>query len=92
MKKYVLILILIAAPACAYPPPQAAIMQVHDMEMIKQQRFRMEELNYYNDVQTEKIRYQKRNMQTKPVIQKKFSDNQNQKFVEQNGELKIENY
>lgn len=88
MKKYFLTLILIAAPAYAYAPPSAAVMQVHDMEMIKEQQFRMKELNYYNDVQEEKERYQKRNEQPQTVMQKIFS--KKSKFTEDNGEIKIQ--
>lgn len=88
MKKYFLILALITMPAYAYAPPSAAIMQVHDMEMIKQQQFRMKELNYYNDVQEEKARYKKRNEKPETVIPKTIP--QKSKFTENNGEIKIQ--
>lgn len=88
MKKYTLLFILFAMPAYAFVPPTAATIQVHDMEMIKQQKFRMEELNDYNDVQQEKERYKKRNEQPQTVIQKTFS--KKSKFVEDNGEIKIQ--
>lgn len=88
MKKYILILALLSMPVYAYAPPSAAVMQVHDMEMLKQQRFRMQELNYYNDVQEEKTRYQKRNEQPKTVMEKLFS--KKSKFIEDNGEVKIQ--
>lgn len=88
MKKYILILALLSMPVYAYAPPSAAVMQVHDMEMLKQQRFRMQELNYYNDVQEEKIRYQKRNEQPQTVIEKLFT--KKSKFIEDNGEVKIQ--
>lgn len=63
---------------------------VHDMDMINQQRFRMEELNDYNDVKTEKERYQKRNNPTtEPLINRLFSPSP-KKFVEEDGKIKIE--
>lgn len=61
MKKFILtvLLCLPILPAYCVLPPDAAIIQVHDMQMINQQRFRMEELNDYNDVETEKARFEK---------------------------------
>ncbi len=88
MKKYFLILALLSMPAFAYAPPSASVMQVHDLEMVKQQQFRMRELNYYNEVQEEKARYQKRNEQPQTVMQKIFS--KKSKFTEDNGEIKIQ--
>lgn len=87
MKRYALILGLISMPVMAVVPPDAAIIHVHDMQMINQQRFRMEEINDYNDVQQEKERYKQRNEQPQTVIQKLFS--KQSKFVEENGEVKI---
>lgn len=87
MKRYALILSLISMPVMAVVPPDAAIIHVHDMQMINQQRFRMEEINDYNDVQQEKERYKQRNEQPQTVIQKLFS--KQSKFVEENGEVKI---
>lgn len=74
-------------PTLAAGPPTASIIQVHDMQMIKQQKFRMEELDYYNDVQQEKERYRKRTEQPKTVIQRVFD--KKSKFTEQDGEIKI---
>jgi len=88
MKKYFLILALLSMPAFAYAPPSASVMQVQDLEMVKQQQFRMRELNYYNEVQEEKARYQKRNEQPQTVMQKIFS--KKSKFTEDNGEIKIQ--
>lgn len=87
MKKYLLTLALISMPAFAYAPPSASVMQVHDLEMVKQQQFRMHELNYYNEVQEEKARYQKRNKQPQTVIQETFPEKS--KFTDDNGEIKI---
>ena len=57
-------LIFTAIPTFAILPPDASMIQVHDMQMIRQQKFRQEVLNDYNDVQKEKERYQKRNAPT----------------------------
>ena len=89
MKKVLFILAIFATTnlAYAYPPSPAEIIMVHDMQMINQQRFRMEELNDYNDVQTEKARYQKRTEPTETLFNKLFNK---KKFVEENGQIKIE--
>lgn len=89
MLGFLLGLISMAQPAFAVPST-ADIIMVHDMDMINQQRFRMEELNDYNDVKTEKERYQKRNNPTtEPLINRIFSPNP-KKFVEEDGKIKIE--
>jgi|GEM_PF-1516224 hypothetical protein len=90
MKNLVLIILLSAVilPVYAILPPDAAIIQVHDMQMINQQRFRMEELNDYNDVETEKARFEKRTAPKEPFIKKLFHK---KKFVEENGQIKIQN-
>ncbi len=80
-------ILLVSLPALAYPPSPAEVIMVHDMQMINQQRFRMEELNDYNDVQTEKARYQKRTEPTETLFNKLFNK---KKFVEENGQIKIE--
>ena len=83
-----ILLSLLYFPAYAVPSTADVIM-VHDMEMIKQQKFRMEEINDYNDVQTEKERFQKKNeVNTEPLVNKLFGK---RKFVEDNGQIKIEN-
>lgn len=80
-------LVCIITPVYAVLPTDASIIQVHDMQMINQQRFRMEVLNDYNDVETEKARYQKRNAPREPLINKLFNK---KKFVEKDGQIKIE--
>ena len=83
-----ILLSLLSFPAYAVPSTADVIM-VHDIEMIKQQKFRMEEINDYNDVQTEKERFQKKNeVNTEPLVNKLFGK---RKFVEDNGQIKIEN-
>ncbi len=80
------LLLLFSSPVLAYPSA-ADIIMVHDMEMINQQRFRMEEINDYNDVQTEKERYKKRTTPSEPLINRLFNQ---KKFVEEDGKIKIE--
>ena len=83
-------LIFLISPAYSYPSTADVIM-VHDMDMIKQQRFRMEEINDYNDVQTEKARYQKRNYpKTETQTINKIFNSSPKKFVEEDGKIKIE--
>ena len=48
----------------------------------------MEELNDYNDVETEKARFEKRTAPKEPFIKKLFHK---KKFVEENGQIKIQN-
>ena len=91
MKNLILVLLLSFSimPVFAVLPPDASIIQVHDMQMINQQRFRIEEINDYNDVETEKARYQKKNeVNSEPLVKKLFHK---KKFVEENGQIKIEN-
>ena len=80
-------LINLIQPAFAVLPTDASIIQVHDMQMINQQRFRIEELNDYNDVETEKARYRQKNAPREPLINKLFNK---KKFVEKDGQIKIE--
>ena len=80
-------LICLIQPAYAVLPTDASIIQVHDMQMINQQRFRMEVLNDYNDVETEKARFEKKNAPREPLINKLFKK---KKFVEEDGQIKIE--
>ena len=85
---YIILLLFafLTNPPFAYPSTADVIM-VHDMEMINQQRFRMEEINDYNDVKTEKERYQKRNAPSEPLVNKLFNKKQ---FVKEDGKIKIE--
>lgn len=92
MKKFLAVVFLFFIMSPAYSVvPDAAIIQVHDMQMINQQRFRYEELNDYNDVQTEKERYKKRTEPEQPFVQKIINkDSKKSKFVDDNGQIKIE--
>ncbi len=89
MKKILSVLLLFSfvSPVFAIAPPDASIIQVHDMQMINQQRFRQEVLNDYNDVETEKARFEQKNEPKQPLVNKLFNK---KKFVEENGEIKIQ--
>lgn len=89
MKQFIVIVFLCSFILPVYSVvPDAAIIQVHDMQMINQQRFRMEEINDYNDVETEKARFRQRNeSSSEPLIKRLFHK---KKFVEENGQIKIE--
>ena len=90
MKQFIVIVFLCSFILPVYSVvPDAAIIQVHDMQMINQQRFRMEEINDYNDVETEKARYEKKHSQSEgtSLINRLFKK---KKFVEENGTIKIE--
>ena len=83
------LLILLVQPVLAMPAPDAAIIQVHDRDMIDQQRFMYEVINDYNDVENEKARYEKKHSQSEgtSLIKGLFKK---KKFVEENGTIKIE--
>ena len=86
MKKYLLYsILLLSLPA--YSVPDAAIINVHDMDMIKQQKFRMEEYNDFKEMKEEKARYEKQHTSSQTLMQKIF--NKKSKFVEDGGEIKI---
>lgn len=82
------LLMLVSLPAFSIVPPDAAIIQVHDMQYIKDQKFRYREYNDFKEVQEEKDRYNKQHAPSQPLIQKIF--NKKSKFVEDNGEIKIQ--
>ena len=47
---FIFLLISFCPRVLAVLPTDASIIQVHDMQMINEERLRMEELNDYNDV------------------------------------------
>lgn len=75
-------------PAFAYAPPIAPVINVHDMQMIKEQQFRREEINDYNDVKQEKARFEKRNKTQEPVVQNN-DIKRDSELIDENGEIKI---
>lgn len=90
MKKFITILFLGAftMPSFAYAPPIAPVINVHDMQMIKEQQFRREEINDYNDVKQEKARFEKRNKTQEPVVQNNNIKHDSE-LIDDNGEIKI---
>ena len=73
---------------------------MHDMQTMQAQRFRHEELNYYNDVDTEKAKFKKRTQtddekvqevkqQIQQAAQQKINSYGKSEFVRENGQVKI---
>ena len=96
MKKILLYSLLISSmilPAQAFYSP-AEITQVHDMQMINQQRFRMEQIDDFNEVKQEKERYKKKNPsfeQSKPTVNNYVTTPQSQ-FIDDGGQIRIKYY
>lgn len=82
------LILLINSQAFAFIPPDIGAIHNHNMQMIEQQRFRMEVINDYKSVEEEKERYKKRNEQPKPTIQQQLN-NENSKLINEDGEIKI---
>ncbi len=66
MKKFLLLTVLLASiPQCAKAfsgdVAPADVMQIHDMQMLYEQKFRQDEVNDYKDLKEEKARYWKKN-------------------------------
>ena len=112
MKKLLLLSLIIASiPYCAKAMSgdiaPASVMQVHDMQMIYEQKFRQEEMNDFNEVKEEKARYLKKfriperkaqevKQQVEGQIQKQqqrvAAPSKRSEFIEENGKLKIKYY
>lgn len=93
MKKIVLTFILstIILPASAFAPPNAATINVHDMQSVYQQKFRMEEINDYKEVKEEQERFKKRmESYEKPAINNNQPAALEPELVDDNGKIKIE--
>ena len=91
MKKTLMSVILsfVSLSALAYAPPIAPVINNHDMQMIREQKFRYEELNDYKEVKEEKARFEKRiKSYEKPVIENKVNQKKPE-LIDQNGEIKI---
>ncbi len=83
------ILSLTVLPAqCAFTPDIGAATQVHDMQMINQQRFRMEEINDFKEVKEEQERFKKK---LEPTVEKPSANflKKQSEFVDEGGEIKI---
>lgn len=89
MKKFIIFAFMVSMlPAQAFTPPNASIIQVHDMQMIKEQQFRREQINEYNDVKQEKERYKKQNTPQTTVI-KDNTNTTEPELIQENGSIKI---
>lgn len=83
------IMFLTFLPAeCAFVPDIGAATHVHDMQMIQQQKFRIEEINDFKEVKEEQERFKKR---LEPSVEKPAANfsNKETEFVNENGEIKI---
>ena len=80
--------------------PLSETSPMHDMQTMQAQRFRQEQLDYYNDVDTEKAKFKKRNktdeeriqevkQQIQQAAQQKVDSYGKSQFVQENGQLKI---
>lgn len=107
MKKILLLSVLLLIPQCAKAfsgdVAPADVLQVHDMQMLNEQRFRMEEYNDYKDMQEEKTRFWKKNKSAKEQVQEITNQVQKRQeqvaapskrseFIKENGQLKIKYY
>ena len=81
----------------------ASGIQVHDMQMLREQQFRREEVNEYKDMKEEKARYWKKTQNAQEQVnnlKQEIRQNQQQaaapskrsEFVEENGQLRIKYY
>lgn len=66
--------------------------QVHDMQMIKDTKFRYQEYNDYKDLKEQKEAKNKEFELTEPAMKRIYNQKpkQNVQFVEQNGQIKIQ--
>ncbi len=90
MKKILICIVLCAVtlPTLAYAPPIAPVINVHDTQMIREQKFRREEINDYKEVQEEKERFEKRNRVETPVVEKRII-NKEPELIDENGQIRI---
>ena len=88
MKKILISILMFSTilPAFSYAPPIAPVINNHDMQMIKEQKFRYEELNDYKEV---KARFEKRmKSYEKPVINNTVNQKEPE-LIDENGEIRI---
>lgn len=88
MKKIFGLILLIGTvlPSFAFAPPE--IIQVHDIQMINEQRFRHNVINDYKEVQEEKARFEKQNKPFETSVENPVI-NKEPEFINENGEVKI---
>lgn len=90
MKKILTSILLstVSLPVLAYAPPIAPVINNHDMQMIREQKFRREEINDYKEVQEEKERFEKRIKTNKPVVENR-TINKTPELIDENGGIRI---
>lgn len=80
--------------------PLSEISPMHDMQTMQAHKFRQEQIDYYNDVNTEKAKFKKRiqtdeervqevKQQIQESVQQKVNSYGKSEFVQENGKLKI---
>ena len=101
MKKILLsVAVFSMLPVCAFELPTVPINELspyHEMQSMEAARFRHEQIDYYNDVKTEKERFKKRNAQPtaelkeqiNQAVQKSNVQNSKSEFIRENGQLNI---
>ncbi len=75
-------------PAVAFAPPTAPIINVHDTQMIREQQFRRQEINDFNEVKEEKARFEKRLKNSNPAVKNTIIEKEPE-LIEDNGEIRI---
>lgn len=98
MKKFlVLAFICSAMPAFSFDGmpiiPASSMSPMHDMQTMQMQKFRQEQIDYYNDVETEKARFKKNSKTEEEQIQEvknQMQDVQNQ--IQQAVDKKMQSY
>lgn len=106
MKKYLTIaFILSALPAFSFDSlptiPASTLSPMHDMQTLEEQKFRYQQLDYYNDdIKAEKKKFEKRNKtaeqktqevkeQIQQAVDKKYQNMGQSKLIQENGQLRI---
>ena len=92
MKKFLLLTVLLASiPQCAKAfsgdIAPADVMQIHDMQMLYEQKFRRDEVNDYKEVKEEKARFWKKNKtdeQRKQEVEQQVQNIERQIQTQQN--------
>ncbi len=78
MKKIIAFVFLFSLlPASAFDLPTVPVNELspmHDMQSMQIQKFRQEQLDYYNDVKTEKEKFKKRNTKPTEELQEKIQE------------------
>jgi len=105
MKKlFTFVFLMMSLPAMSFDAlptvPLSEISPMHDMQTMQAHKFRQEQIDYYNDVQTEKAKFKKKNQtkeqkiqevkeQIQQAVDRKTNSYGKSQFVQENGQLKI---